>query len=1392
VTSDLEPRSAGPAALARRPSSLARRSLGVGGSVRSLLAVAGLLTFGLFIPSASAFEWQNSGIFDSDSADRAFSSGPAWFTAGPAWMMNAMPGSHFRARQYVIDSAGDRQESTTQYNGYVGTLHDAFDVSLFGNVSTFGGLSTSKTSTTRIAALNGANNYTGSATGNVTTAGNWSAGVPTITNDAVFTSTSNTGIKNFGGGATVGPPLTVGSLDVTATSGSYSIRNDTSSATNATLTLGGSGNLGNGVSGVSADLLYAAAGSTLQLLGTNGGGGSGVLNVVLGQSGNFNAAGTINISSIISDGGSGFAITKTGAGTLTLSGVNTYTGLTDVQAGTLAYGTNNVTADTASLKVSGGTLDIVTFTDTVAGVQLTSGTITGSTGVLTSTSAFDVQSGTVSAILGGSVGLNKTTGGTVTLSKANTYTGLTNITAGTLAEGVSNAIATGDLTVNGATAIFDLGASHSDSVGTVTLDGGGAINGTGTSTLTSTGTFEMKSGTVGAILAGSGIALNKTTGGTVTLSGANTYSGGTTLTAGTLNLNAAGSGATSSAIGTGSFTINGGTIDNTTAGAITLSTNNAITLGGSFAFGGTQNLNLGTGAVTNAGDRTITLNGTSKTLTFGTMTNTSNAVQTTTINGAGNTLSLGGYALSDNATSRIDIINGSGNVAITGAVTNGGTATASGLTYSGSGTLTLSGTNTFNGALTVATGTLSIATINNVSANGTLGNSANSVTLGSSGATGTLEYTGASASSTKPFTFASGGTGAFQIDTSGTTLTLSGLIDGGGGLTKLGAGQLNLTGATNNTYTGTTTVSVGTLGLGMNATINAFGGDLTINGGTVSYIGSNDNQIPDSSNVTMSSGGFDLGARTETINSLTMSGGTLTKAGNALTLSSASSITGGTVSLTTTSSRINTTGTLTVGAATFNYSNASASTQGLVLGGDISYAASNTAAATFNNTLAGAGRINLNGATRTFNIADSTTLAAGTPEVEVAWSVQNGTLVKDGSGVLALTGANTYTGTTTISGGTLQLGNGGTTGTLSTSSAITDNANFTIKRSNTVTQGTDFSGAAIAGSGSFTQAGTGTTVLTANTYSGGTTVNDGLLQLNSSTALGSTSGSLTVNAASGNAAILNLNGNSVGVGNLTGTGGNIWNHTNADVTLTIGNGNNGGGNYVGLIQNNNPSSGFTGKVALTKTGTGTITLSGANTYTGATAVSGGGTLFINGDQSAATGATTVTGAGTVLGGTGTIGGNVTVGGSNAATIIEGGTGSTGQTLTVKGSLTMQTGSIIELALGASATHSTLALTAAGTSSFYVTQQFTFIDLGAQTATLYSGIITGVTTPVVTTGWTIDNPGWSGAFVWDAANNEIDLTLTAVPESSTWIGAALALGAIGWTQRKRFAKRSRRV
>jgi autotransporter-associated beta strand protein len=271
----------------------------------------------------------------------------------------------------------------------------------------------------------------------------------------------------------------------------------------------------------------------------------------------------------------------------------------------------------------------------------------------------------------------------------------------------------------------------------------------------------------------------------------------------------------------------------------------------------------------------------------------------------------------------------------------------------------------------------------------------------------------------------------------------------------------------------------------------------------------------------------------------------------------------------------------------------------------------------------------------------------------------------------SLTGANTYTGATTITRGTLQLGNGGSTGSLSTVSTITNNSVLALNRSNAVTQGVDFSAAAITGTGQVRKLGSGTLTFTAaNTYSGGTTVEAGRLLVN----------------------------------NASGSG----------------------------------------------TGSGTVTVS--NT-------------------------------GTVLGGTGMISGGVTV---ESGAILQAGAGSASGGLTLNGALSLSSGSKIQLALGPGGTHSTVRRTGSNTWSFANNQAFTFIDLGATTAT-YQDIITGIADPPSENLWTITNGGWIGTFTYDGAN--IDLTLTAVPEPSTWAGAALALGAVVWTQRRRFARRA---
>ena len=238
-------------------------------------------------------------------------------------------------------------------------------------------------------------------------------------------------------------------------------------------------------------------------------------------------------------------------------------------------------------------------------------------------------------------------------------------------------------------------------------------------------------------------------------------------------------------------------------------------------------------------------------------------------------------------------------------------------------------------------------------------------------------------------------------------------------------------------------------------------------------------------------------------------------------------------------------------------------------------------------------------------------------------------LTKTGTSTAILTKANTYTGKTTISQGTLQLGNGQGTGKLDITGVIESNGTFAINRNNVVAQGSDFSGAAITGTGGLSQIGTGTTTLnTANSYSGLTLVSAGTLVLNGSntsktggTQVGNGSGGTLIlgTEANGglaggtitfnNGTIQSSDANSRSISNVIafgtvknfasgGTGGLAFTN-NGPVTLTA---------LTTFIINANTSfaQSFTGSnIGITKNGTAILTLSGVNTFTGVTTVSAG-------------------------------------------------------------------------------------------------------------------------------------------------------------------------------------------
>ncbi len=221
------------------------------------------------------------------------------------------------------------------------------------------------------------------------------------------------------------------------------------------------------------------------------------------------------------------SLTKTGSGTLTLNSANTYTGATTVVAGTLTVGSTGSLQDNSPVTVNGGTYANNSTDDFVGTVTLRNGIIGGS--AIHQASAYAVENGMVTARLGGSASLTKTTAGQVILAAANTFTGGTTISGGTLT--VSRSSSLDDFSTitieNGAS--YELGGA--DTVGDVilangTIRGPGALNGFN---------YDVRSGRIEAPLAGTG-TITKSTAGTVTLAGVNTLVADIVVSAGTLVL----------------------------------------------------------------------------------------------------------------------------------------------------------------------------------------------------------------------------------------------------------------------------------------------------------------------------------------------------------------------------------------------------------------------------------------------------------------------------------------------------------------------------------------------------------------------------------------------------------------------------------------------------------------------------------------------------------------------------------------------------------------------------------------------------------------------------------------------------------------------------------------
>lgn len=239
-------------------------------------------------------------------------------------------------------------------------------------------------------------------------------------------------------------------------------------------------------------------------------------------------------------------------------------------------------------------------------------------------------------------------------------------------------------------------------------------------------------------------------------------------------------------------------------------------------------------------------------------------------------------------------------------------------------------------------------------------------------------------------------------------------------------------------------------------------------------------------------------------------------------------------------------------------------------------------------------------------IAASFEVAGGTIRTILAG---NGALTKTGASSATLTGANTFTGGTTISGGTLVVSS------FSLLGSITNNATLEFSQTSNGT----FAGV-ISGTGQVIKSGTGRVGLTGvNTYTGGTTISAGTLLVTTSSLSGAVVNNATLqfnqNGRGTYAGVISGTGEVVktgtGAAGLTGantyTGGTSINEGTLVVTSASLPGNvvnsatlqfnqNGRGTYAGVI---------VGSGSVVKTGTGSVGLTGANTYSGGTTVSDG-------------------------------------------------------------------------------------------------------------------------------------------------------------------------------------------
>jgi fibronectin-binding autotransporter adhesin len=477
--------------------------------------------------------------------------------------------------------------------------------------------------------------------------------------------------------------------------------------------------------------------------------------------------------------------------------------------------TANWTQQGAAVKFNNG--NAVTLDDTSSGtspITITLNSSVSPSGVtVNSTKDYTV---TGSGSITGAASMNLLGAGTLTLNGANTYSGGTTIGAGQLninnGGTLSNSsIGTGPLTINAGTLdntgsgdvtlqpvipqtwngnFSYLGSAHDLNMGTgpVTLAGNLSIS-VADNTLT-----------VGGVIDGA-FALAKVGNGTLSLTAANTFTGGFTLSAGGLNV------ADPESVGTGTLRLEGGTIDNISGDELTLSPS-SILLGSSFTFAGSNNLTLSGPAGLQTPNTPSAIIVTNNTLTLtGTVTLANSVVTKSgmgTLSYSGNSSNTGGMVIQEGS---VNLDKSSGTV-----ITN-----ANGVTVQAAGSLVITGDGGDQIAHDQATITPVILNGGSFDLNGfsekvdTLAINDGLLRNSAAGSTSTL-----SLRTDRAVTLTTSGT--IEVTEADGVMIISAPIAGTGALLKTGAGTLGLPAA--NTYSGDTTISQGTLTLSNANTAN--------------------------------------------------------------------------------------------------------------------------------------------------------------------------------------------------------------------------------------------------------------------------------------------------------------------------------------------------------------------------------------------------------------------------------------------------------------------------------------------------------------------------------------------------------------------------------------------